>query len=224
MFTIDFLKKQGLPAKNRSFEVGVFAGVCSVAVIVVLFLCIHYFHNATVLRSKQNTLARCESMLEKSSGEGSAKHHIETSLDIYNECYDEIGKSLGRYVQWTPVLREFVELLPESMLLNELRVIRTIKKKKVASAVDPKKKVDIEIIHRSLKSDVYDFMPEGQGTSVENYLDDLRKSESLAGVFDKAYIVESSDDEYEDSNGKVHMVKNHIISCLLKSQAVADAQ
>lgn len=224
MFTIDFLKNQGLPKKPRVFEVGLFTVIAAASLAVFCLLGIQYFHNNLVLQSKQKALIRCESRLQKASGEGSLEFRIEKNLSIYDECYFEIANSIGRYVQWTPVLREFAGSLPSSMLLNELSVIRTIEKKKVTSIIDPKKKVDIEIIHRTLKSDVYDFMPGAEGTAVKNYLDSLRSSQLLIDVLDKAYIVESSDAEYEDSDGKKHKVRNYIVDCLLKSQEIADVQ
>lgn len=224
MFTIDFLKNQGLPKKPRVFEVGLVAGIAATSLAVFCLLGIQYFHNNLVLQSKQKALIRCESRLQKTSGEGSLEYRIEKNLGIYDECYFEIANSIGRYVQWTPVLREFAGSLPSSMLLNELSVIRTIKKKKVTSIIDPKKKVDIEIINRTLKSDVYDFTPGAEGAAVKNYLDSLRSSQLLIDVLDKAYIVESSDAEYKDPDGKKHKVKNYIVDCLLKSQEIADVQ
>lgn len=224
MFTIDFLKNQGLPVKNRLFEVGLIAGIMVASLLVFCFIGIQYFGNNSVLRSKQKALTQRESMLRKTSGEGSLKSRIEKNLNIYDQCYLEIAGSIGRYVQWTPVLREFVGSLPPSMLLNELSVIRTISKKKITSTIDPKKKVDIEIINRTLKSDVYDFMPDTQGTAIENYLGSLRSSQSLKGVLDVAYIVQSSDAEYKNSNDKKYNVKNHIINCQLVSQEIAEAQ
>ena len=221
MFTIDFLKSQGLPRKSRFVEVGFVTGLATASLIVFSLLAIQYFHNSTVLRSKQKELAILEPMTQQASGQGSLKSRIEKNLTIYDECYFEIANSIARYVQWTPVLREFVNSLPPSMLLNELSVLRTIEKKKVTSVIDPKKKVDFEIINRTLKSDVYDFMSQTEGTAVESYLDNLRNSQPLKGVLDKTYIVESSDSEYEDSNGKTHKAKKHIINCLLKSQEVA---
>ena len=163
-------------------------------------------------------------MLKKTSGEGSLGSRIGNNLEICGMCYGEVAGSIGRYVQWTPVLREFVELLPPSMLLNELSVIRTVSKKKVASTIDPKKKVDIEIINRTLKSDVYDFMPETQGSAIENCLGSLRSSQSLKGVLNEAYIVQSSDAEYKNSDGISRNVKNHVINCLLVSQEIAEAE
>ncbi len=224
MFTIDFLKKHGLPEKPRIFEVGVFAGVTVVLLLVSCLLCIQYFHNNAVLRSREKTLSQYELMVQKVSGAGSEKSFIEKDLSVYDECYNEIASAIGRYVQWTPVLLEFADSLPSSMLLNELSVVRTIKKKKVTSVRDKKKKVDHEIINRTLKSDVYDFMFDAESTAVKSYLDSLRNSQLLKGVLDKIYIVESSDTEYESPNGKKHKVRNHIVNCLLKSQEILAAQ
>ncbi len=224
MFTIDFLKNQGLPEKNHPFEAGLFTVIAVVSLLVFFLLCIQYFNNSTVLKSKQKTLTKYESMLQKESGEGSLRFNIEKNLSIYDKRHLEVADSIGRYVQWTPVLRKFVDLQQPSMLLNELSVIRSIEKKKITSIVDPNEKVDIDIINRTLKSDVYDFMPAAEDVAIEKYLADLRSSPSLKGVIKEAYIIESSDAEYTDSDDIAHKVKNHIINCLLNSQEIAGAQ
>lgn len=222
MFEIDFLKSQGLPAKNRLFEVGLFTGIAVISSLILCLLYVLYFCNSSTLRSKQKTLASLESMLEETSGESSLKSHIDKNLSIYDECYFEIAGSIGRYVQWTPILRELADSLPPSMLLNELSVIRTVKKQKIASIRNPKKKVSFEIINRSLKSDLYDFMPDADDTAVKNYLASWRNSQVLSTVFKDIYLAKSSDAEYKDSEGKVHEVKNHVINGRLKSQKIAD--
>lgn len=224
MFTIDFLEKQGLPKKSRPLEAGLFACIVAVSLSVLCLLGIQYFHNKIDLQSKQKELAILEPMVQKTSGNESLESRIEKNLSIYNECYSEVANSIVRYVQWTPVLQEFIGSLPLSMLLNELSVIRTIEKRKTTSIIDPTKKVEIEVINRTLQSNVYDFTPEAEDIAVETYLDDLRSSQSLKDVLDEAYIVESGESEYDDSNGKKHKVKNHIMNCLLKSQEIADAQ
>lgn len=222
MFKIDFLKNQGLPAKNRSLEIGIFAGIAAVSLLVFLLLCTQYFHNTTDLSAKKKALTLHEKILDEINGEGSLKSDIKKKLATYESCNLEIANSIGRYVQWTPVLREFVSALPESMLLNELSVIRTIEKKKVKSIFDAKKIVNFEIISRILKSDV--FEPNAEGAAVEKYLSDLRNSKSLNEVLNETYIVESNDAEYKESNGRVHKGKNHITHSMLKSQEIAGAQ
>lgn len=224
MFTIDFLKNEGLPKKANPLETAVFTGIAVVSLLLLCLLCTQSFYNTTVLRSRQKALGMLETMQQSSSGQGGLKSRIEESLIIYDECYFEIASSIGRYVQWTPVLMEFAEALPPSMLLNKLNVIRTIKKKKITSIRDPKKKVDIEIINRMLQSDVHDFMSDAESTAVENYLDNLRNSQVLKEVLDKVYIVKSKDAEYKDSAGNSISVRNHIIHCLLKSQEIAGTQ
>lgn len=224
MFKIDFLKNQGLPRKSRTLEVGLFTSIAVISVLVLCLLCVWYFHNSSTLRSKEKSLAVLESMLQKTSGKSSLKLRIKKNLSIYDECYFEVANSIGRYVQWTPVLRELANHLPPSMLLNELSVIRTIKKKKVASIRNPRKKVSFEIVSRILKSDVYDFMPDANNTAVKDYLDIWCSSQVLESAFKSAYLAKSSNAEYEDSKGKSHAVRNYIIDSQLKSQEIADTK
>ena len=147
MFTIDFLKNQKLPKKSRVGDAGVLTFIMTASLLLFCLLAVQYFYNNSVLQSKQKALVLCESMLRKSPGQESLISRVEKNINIYNECYLEIANSIGRYVQWTPVLREFADLLPSSMLLNELSIVRTMEKKKVTSSMDPNKKVDVEIIN-----------------------------------------------------------------------------
>ena len=222
MFKIDFLKGKGLPARSRKFETGLFAGIAAVSVLILCLLCVQYFHNSLTLRLRHKQLAALESMLEGTAGSVNIESRIKKDLNIYNECYFEIAVSIGRYVQWTPLLRELANSLPPSMLINELSVTRTIKKEKVASIMEPGKQVDFEIVSRTLNSDLYGFTPDENDTAVKSYLAIWRDSEVLNGAFEKVYLAESRDAEYMDSAGRTHKVKNHIIKGQLKSQNMVD--
>jgi len=200
MFTIDFLKNQKLPKKSCVGDAGVLTFIMTASLLLFCLLAVQYFYNNSVLQSKQKALVLRESMLRKSPGQESLISRVEKNINIYNECYLEIANSIGRYVQWTPVLREFADLLPSSMLLNELSVIRT------------------------MENDVHDFTSEAVGTVVENYLADLRSSQLLKGLLGEVYILESGDAEFEDSDGKKHKTKKHIINCRLKSQEITGAE
>ena len=222
MFKIDFLKGQGLPARSRTVETGLFAGIAAVSVLILCLLCVQYFHNSLTLRLKQKQLTALESTLKETAGNVSIKSRIKKDLDIYDECYFEIAISIGRYVQWTPLLRELVNSLPPSMLINELSVTRSISKEKVASIRNPGKQVDFEIVNRTLNSDLYGFNPDANDTAVKSYLASWRDFKVLNSAFEKVYLAESSDAEYKDSAGRTYKVKNHIIRGQLKSQKIAD--
>jgi hypothetical protein len=219
MFKIDFLKGQGLPARNRTTEIGLFAGIAAVSVLILLLLCVQYFHNSLTLRAKQKQLTALESMLKGTDGKGSMKSRIKKNLGIYNECHFEIANSIGRYVQWTPLLREIANSLPPSMLINELSVTRSVSKEQVASIREPGKQVDFEIINRTLNSNLYGFNSDANDTAVKSYLAIWRDSKVLNSAFEKVYLAESGDVAYTDPAGRIHKVKNHIIRGQLKSQA-----
>ncbi len=222
MFKIDFLKSHGLPARSRTAETGLFAGIAAVSVLILLLLCVQYFHNSLTLRAKQKQLTALESMLKGTDGKGSIKSRIKKNLGIYEECYFEIASSIGRYVQWTPLLRELANSLPPSMLINELSVTSSISKEKVTSIRDPSKQVDFDIVNRTLNSNLYGFNSDANDTAVKSYLASWRDSKILNIAFEKVYLAESSDAEYRDSAGRINKVKNHIVRGQLKSQKIAD--
>lgn len=217
MFTIDFLKNEGLPARNRVLEVGFFTILSAVSLFAFGLLWIQYFRNSTVLSSLERELALWES---KRPDKDPLISGIEKDLKTCNECRFEIASSIGRYTQWTPVLCEFAGTLPPLMLLNELSVIRTVKKDKVTSITDPAKKVDYELIGRTLVSEVYDFTADAGSSTVSNYLELLRGSERLKGVLNEAYIFESDEVECEGADGKKLKVKNYVINSQLRPQEI----
>lgn len=222
MFKIDFLKGQGLPARSRKFEAGLFAGIGAVTVLILCLLSLQYFHDALTLKLRHKQLANLEAMLEGTAGNLNTESRIKKDLKIYDECYVEIAVSLSRYVQWTPLLIEIANSLPPSMLINELSVTRSISKEKVPSIRQPGKQVDFESINRTLNSDLYSFDQDELDTAVKSYLASWRDFKILNSAFEKVYLAESRDAEYENSAGRVYKVKNHIIKGQLKSQNMVD--
>ena len=155
MFTIDFLKTKGRPKKSHPFQVaGVAVGVILPAVLVGL-MALWYFGNGVSLRSKRQSAERISSMAAESSADEGLSEQVNKRMLVYKDCTGEVAESIGRYVQWTPVLREFIETMPNSMVLNQLDVLRTMDKVKIPSLKDPKKKVDFEIVQRVLRGDIY---------------------------------------------------------------------
>ena len=214
MFKIDFLKGQGLPTKSRPLDIAMLTTVVMFAAMVFALLGIQYFAYKSELVYKQKELTRAQGLvkLDKTAGK------YEKRLTVYEQCRAEVADSIGRYVQWTPVLREFSMTLPPTMLLNELRATRTVSKEKVTSKKDPKKKVDVEIFTRRFQADLYDFMPDEDGAILRSYLADCRNSDALNDILEGVYLSESSDDEYEDSTGDKRNVKKHIVNCTLRSR------
>jgi hypothetical protein len=215
MFTIDFMKGQGLPKKSRPVDAAVFAVAVAGCALVLCVVGVQYFCNAMELRSKEQTLANAEAKLKDGAGEKGSRVSADADIAVYKQGRGEIASSIGRYVQWTPVLRDLAETLRPAMLVNELSVLRTVKKVKVTSVKDAEKKVDYEIINRILKGDIYEFVSEDNDVEVKKYLASLRRCEWLENV----YLAESGDAEYDGKS-----VKNHIINCMLSSQEVAGAK
>lgn len=213
MFTIDFLKTKGLPKKSHPFCVaGVAVGVVLPAVLVGL-MALWHFGNGVSLRSKRQSAEKISSMVAESSADKGLGERVNKRMLVYKDCTGEVAESIGRYVQWTPVLREFIETMPDSMVLNQLDVLRTIEKVKIPSLKDPKKKVDFEIVHRVLKGDIYDVTDDTDDVGIEGYLKGLRESKSLNGVFETVYIEVTKDDIFEGI-----FAKHYVINCQLRSQ------
>jgi hypothetical protein len=215
MFKIDFLKGQGLPTMSRPLDVALMTVSTMLAIVVFTLIAIECFAIKSTLRSKQTTLSNLQRLCDIETDAGKHKKR----LAVYDQCYAEIADSITRYIQWTPVLHEFAETMPYTMILNELNATRTMSKKKITSKRDPEKKVDIEIFKRKLKANLY-VIEDDDGAGLKSFLADLRSSQQLQGLFDDVSLAESSEAVYEDLKGNKHNVKKHIINCQLKSRQV----
>lgn len=215
MFKIDFLKSQGLPIRSKPLDAAIVTIAVMISLVVLCLMFTVYVENSITLKTNAQQVTSLEMKLKLARTQNHKALGADETLAVYEQCYKEIANSIGRYVQWTPILHKLAETLSPSMLLNELSVQRTIEKLKVTSVKDPNKKVDYEIINRMLKGDLYDFMPEADDTEVKTYLATLRDSNWFGDV----YLAQSSDSEFDDRK-----IKNHIINCQLKSRQTVDTK
>ena len=65
MFTIDLLKKQGLPKKSRPLDAAALTTMMAIAVIMMCLIVVQYFGNSSELAAKHKSLSYLELKIDQ---------------------------------------------------------------------------------------------------------------------------------------------------------------
>ena len=179
MFTIDLLKGQGVPRKNR--PVGMVAAAVAVAVPVIaaaaVFSC--YLRNAIAISIKKQAVAGYEAKIDKLSDAVKLHKSREQDKSLYINSLSEVKSSIVNHTQWSDVLAAVVQNLPDAVVLTKLEVIQQHAKKKVPSKDDPKKTIDISVPVKTLKISVAANPESNCDEAVREFRNRLLRSQSL---------------------------------------------
>jgi hypothetical protein len=143
MFTIDLLKGQGRPVRTRPKGILIVVATFAVPMIAAIMLASYYFHNKIVISITQKNIDNYVTQTERLADAVKLKELWDKDRTGINDCLTDVGTSIGRHIQWTPVLVSLVENLPESVMLSGLEVKQSIiKRKATAKTGDEKDKKD----------------------------------------------------------------------------------
>lgn len=131
MFTIDLLKGYGVPARSRPEYIVISMVTLIVPIVVALIMLGCYLANSittSVQKQKVNVLsARIDDLSEAVS----TYEKFEGDKKTCRAGISEVANSIDQYSQWSPVLVEIAENIPDSVILTRLEVSKGFVKKKV---------------------------------------------------------------------------------------------
>ena len=174
MFTIDLLKGQGIPPKSRPEGIAVGAIVFAVPVIVAIVIAGVYMTDNISLSTQKRELADYEKRVDKLSDALELKRAFEKQRATINEVLSEVSSSIDRHMQWSDVLVDIVENMPESMILAELEAKQNMVRRRVAKDGDAETKVDVMVPLRTLSITVSGKSEYDCDRAVRDFSDRLR--------------------------------------------------
>jgi hypothetical protein len=197
MFTIDLLKGQGVPLKSSPGGIAIVAISAVVPIIVAIIMFGFYLDDKAQASISEQEIIRCRSEIDKLSGAVKLQESLEKEKILYRDCLSEVKSSIGKYIQWSPVLVTLVENMPNSVMLTGLEVRQDSVRKKVPVPDNPQEMIDgsvpIKILRMSISGgpqydcnkEVRDFQDRLQsstflGPKLENIVVS-RESETLEG-------------------------------------------
>ena len=193
MFTIDLLKGQGLPPNSRPADAAIKTLPFLVPLAAVMILLGHYFWQGATLESLAQIKKMEENQIEDMAAVSAFIKEIENSRGKINGSVGEVSKTINYHIQWTPILMELVENLPETVTLESMSVSRELVKEKSND-----------------KSDGYQYTlrlsVDGGATSegsetIQDFIQRIRLSKLLASKIQAIKIVSSRNFDEENRRG-----------------------
>ena len=188
MFTIDLLKGQGIPPK--SIAVGAIG--LAVPVIVAIVIAGVYMTDNISLSTQKRELADYEKRVDKLSDALELKRAFEKQRATINEVLSEVSSSIDRHMQWSDVLVDIVENMPESMILAELEAKQNMVRRRVAKDGDAETKVDVMVPLRTLSITVSGKSEYDCDRAVRDFSDRLRISKVLGPKLEDIRVSKSN--------------------------------
>ncbi|MBN1974828.1 MAG: hypothetical protein JW787_14405 [Sedimentisphaerales bacterium] len=133
MFTIDLLKGQGIPSRNKPIGAAIVLITSVVPLLIAISLCGLHWHSKVVTRLKQHDIQKLAANISQLSDAVAIKRDMERKKSFYNTCLTEVKSSIGKFTQWSPVMSILIEEMPASVILTGLEVEHERMKKPVSN-------------------------------------------------------------------------------------------
>ena len=206
MFRIDLLKGQGLPLKSSPGGIAIVAVTIAVPLYILIMMFGFHVNDKTYMSIREQEIGRYQSGIDKLSDAVKLHESFEKDKVLYAACLAEVKSSIGKYVQWSPVLVTLVENMPNSVMLTELDVRQDSVRRKVPKPDNPQEMIErsvpVNILHMSISGgpqydcnkEVRDFQDRLQsstflGPKLENIVVS-RESETLKGQDVASYEID----------------------------------
>ena len=174
MHTIDLLRGQGIPAKTTLGSVGMILVIIAIPIFAAAGMVDRYLQNKTDIEIKQQTIVNEQATIDDFADAVNFKDSLLEQQNTIRSKLSEVSSCLGRYIQWSPVLKTLAENMPRGMIMNALKADSTVDRKRAAGEKNPKMTVK-----RTLIIDISGIERRDYGNEVESYSRRLKLSSVL---------------------------------------------
>jgi len=212
MFTIDLLKGEGIPVTSGpgGITIAVVALVVPIVIAIVMFGL--YLSNIINVSVQKQEIVRYEKQIDDMSAALEIQKSFEEKKTIYSNSLSEVSSSIGKHIQWSPILAVLQKSIPDLMVLTKLEVKQDFVRKKVPQKKDPKKMTNISIPVRTLRIGVCGSSQSNCDSAIRNFRYRLRSS-ALLGPKLKDIKVSQGFDTFERQD-----VISYEIDCVFKPE------
>ncbi len=179
MFTIDLLKGQGVPI--RSQPQGIVLGLIIIAapLLMTVIGLSYYFNSRVTIGVQTREIAVCRKEIDKLGDVVESQKQLNSEKQDLNNSLNDVASALTRYTQWTPILINIVQNIPDSLILTGLEVKRNSARVVVPRKDDPTKTTNVTVPKRSLHMTVCGGLQNDCSKAVREFSDRLRFSDIL---------------------------------------------
>ncbi|MBA7678459.1 hypothetical protein ES703_86735 [subsurface metagenome] len=212
MFTIDLLKGEGIPVKSGPGGITIAVVTLVVPIVIAIVMFGLYLSNIINISVQKQEIVRYEKQIDKLSDALEMQKSFEEKKTIYSNSLSEVSSSIGKHIQWSPILAVLQKSMPGSMVLTKLEVKQDFVRKKVPQKKDPKKMNVISIPVRTLRIGVCGSSQSSGDSAIRNFRYRLRSS-TLLGPKLKDIKVSQGFDTLEGQD-----VVSYEIDCVFKPE------
>ena len=193
MFTIDLLKGEGIPAKSRPENIAIAAATFVVPIIVAIVMFGYYLHTKIVISIQRQGIINYETKISGLSEAVELQKSFESEKNIINSSLSEVKSSIGRHIQWSPVLETVIRNMPDAVVLTQLSIKEHSVKRKVPAKKDPKKTIDVSVPVKTLRMNISGSPYSNCDRAIRDFRTDLRFSPQLRPMLDDIRVSQGFD-------------------------------
>jgi len=210
MFTIDLLKGQAIPIKSGPEGIAIAVTAFAVPLIIAIVMFGYYLHTKIVISIQKQGIVNYETKINELSNAVELQKSFEKEEDIINSSLSEVQFSIGRHIQWSPILATLVKNMPDSVVLTQLSIMQRSVKRKVPKKDNPKETISISVPVRTLQMSVSGSPHSACDRAIRDFRDRLRFSTQLRPKLEDIRVSQESDTlEGQD-------VVSYEINCIFK--------
>ena len=193
MFTIDLLKGRGIPIKSRPEGIVIAAVTLVVPIIIAIIMFGFYLNNSIVISIQKQKIVNYKTKIAGLSDAVELQKSFEKEKNVISSSLSEVKSSIGRHIQWSPILATVAKNMPDSVVLTKLEVKQRSVKRKVPGKDDPKKMIDITVPARTLQMNVSGSPQYNSDKAIRDFRDSLRFSTLLGPDIEDIRVSQKSD-------------------------------
>ena len=210
MFKIDLLKGQGLPLKSSPGGIAIVAVTIAVPLYILIMMFGFHVNDKTYMSIREQEIGRCQSGIDKLSDAVKLQESLEKEKILYDACLAEVKSSVGKYVQWSPVLVTLVENMPNSVMLTELEVRQDSVRRKVPKPDNPQEMIEASVPVNILRMSISGGPQYDCNKEVRDFQDRLQSSTFLGPKLENIVV------SRESETLKGRDVASYEIDCVFK--------
>jgi len=212
MFTVDLLKGEGVPEKYGLKVILLGAVTFAIPVIVAIIIFGSYLTDTISIAVYEKQITGFEGKTNQLADALELKKSVEQEQAMVNSCLSEVSTSIIRYTQWSPILVEIAENMPDDVIMTELEVKQYSVKTKVPKKDEPEIMVEITVPARTLQISVCGSAQYSCDKAVRDFRDRLRYSDNFGPKLETVSVSQNL--------GKIDSrdVVSYEIDCVLKPQ------
>ena len=212
MFTIDLLKGQGIPIKSRPEGVAITLVTIVAPVIIAIAMFSYHLHTKITISVNRREITNYEAKISELSDVVEQQTSFEQEKTVINGALSEVKSTIGKHIQWSPILVTLVENMPDSVVLTRLQTKLRSVRKRVPKPDSPGQMVDIVIPVMVLQMSVSATPNSNSDKAIRDFRDHLRFSDSLGPKLEDIRISQEF-----DTLGERNTV-TYDIDCIFKSE------